>query len=263
VALSGDGADELFGGYPTHRLWRAGRTAALLPSAVRRAMVRAAHKALPVSRENLSLDFRIKKFLEGLDRDPLVQNERWLASFQPEEVAAVSTSFDTAAQMRLVESFHAAARTSRPLERILRLDRRFYLQDGVLVKTDRASMASALEVRTPFLDNAMIAFANGLPADRKKSKWLLRQCARQFFSESIWKRPKKGFGAPLARWFREELRPFVRETLTPARIDRDGFFRSHAIMKLIEEHESGARDHRKKIFNVLMFTMWYEWAKTL
>jgi len=264
VALSGDGADELFGGYPTHRLWRAGRTAALLPRPMRRALSNGAHKLLHVSHENLSLDFRIKKFLEGLDRDPLVQNERWLASFQPEEAAITAGSFDAEAQRRLVESFHAAAaRTSRPLERILRLDRRFYLQDGVLVKTDRASMASSLEVRTPFLDNAMIAFANGLPADRKKSKWLLRQYARQIFPESIWKRPKKGFGAPLARWFRSELRPLVRDVLAPSRIDRDGFFRSHAIMKLIEEHESGLRDHRKKIFNVLMFTMWYEWAKTL
>ena len=268
VALSGDGADELFGGYPTHRVWRAGRTAALLPARIRRAMSSASHKYLSVSHENLSLDFRIKKFLEGLDRDPLVQNERWLASFQPEDVATTATSFDPAAQSRLVASFHAAVEKARtPLERIVRLDRRFYLQDGVLVKTDRASMASSLEVRVPFLDNAMIAFANGLPADRKvrgrMSKWLLREYARQIFPESIWRRPKKGFGAPLAQWFRSELRPLVRDTLAPARIERNGFFRPEAITRLLDEHEAGTRDHRKRIFNVLMFTMWYEWARSL
>jgi asparagine synthase (glutamine-hydrolysing) len=225
---------------------------------------------LPASEENLSLDYRIKKFLDGLDRDPLVQNERWLASFQPEEVADVATFFDAEAQRRLVASFHSAVSDvpcNRPLERILRLDRRFYLQDGVLVKTDRASMASSLEVRVPFLDNAMIAFANGLPADRKirrrSSKWILREYARRFFPESIWRRPKKGFGAPLARWFRHELRPVLRDTLAPERIERDGFFRPEAVMTLLDEHESGRRDHRKKIFNVLMFSMWYDWARSL
>ena len=270
VALSGDGADELFGGYPTHRLSSIGRTAALLPRSVRNAIANGAHRLLPVSHANLSLDYRIKKFLEGLDRDPLVQNERWLASFQPEEIAEVATFFDPEAQRALVATFHAAVENvspGRPLERILRLDRRFYLQDGVLVKTDRASMASSLEVRVPFLDNAMIAFANGLTADRKvrgrTSKWLLREYARRYFPESIWRRPKKGFGAPLARWFRADLRPLVRDTLSPSRLERDGFFRTDAVMTLLEEHESGKRDHRKKIFNVLMFTMWYEWASDL
>jgi asparagine synthase (glutamine-hydrolysing) len=270
VALSGDGADELFGGYPTHRLSNIGRTAALLPKSVRSAIANGAHRLLPVSHANLSLDYRIRKFLEGLDRDPLVQNERWLASFQPEEIAEVATFFDPEAQRALVAAFHAAVENvspGRPLERILRLDRRFYLQDGVLVKTDRASMASSLEVRVPFLDNAMIAFANGLTADRKvrgrTSKWLLREYARRYFPESIWRRPKKGFGAPLARWFRADLRPLVRDTLSPSRLEGDGFFRTDAVMTLLEEHESGQRDHRKKIFNVLMFTMWYEWAKGL
>ncbi|MGZ4810188.1 MAG: asparagine synthase (glutamine-hydrolyzing), partial [Thermoanaerobaculia bacterium] len=270
VALSGDGADELFGGYPTHRVSAIGRAAALMPKAMRSAIANGAHKVLPVSDANLSLDYRIKKFLEGLDRDPLVQNERWLASLQPEEVAEVSRIFDAEAQRQLVASFHTAVENvscDRPLERILRLDRRFYLQDGVLVKTDRASMASSLEVRVPFLDNAMIAFANGLSADRKirgrRSKWLLREYARRFFPEAIWRRPKKGFGAPLARWFRTDLRSFVRDTLSPSRLDRDGFFRSDAVLRLIEEHETGRRDHRKKIFNVLMFSMWYEWAKSV
>ncbi len=270
VALSGDGADELFGGYPTHRISAIGRAVALMPKTMRSAIANGAHKVLPVSDTNLSLDFRIKKFLEGLDRDPLLQNERWLASFQPEEAAEVSRAFDPEAQQQLVASFHAAVQNvpcNRPLERILRLDRRFYLQDGVLVKTDRASMASSLEVRVPFLDNAMIAFANGLPADRKirgrRSKWLLREYARRFFPESIWRRPKKGFGAPLGRWLRTDLRSFVRDTLSSSRVDRDGFFRPEAVMRLIEEHEAGRRDHRKKIFNILMFSMWYEWAKGL
>ncbi|HVR38849.1 MAG TPA: asparagine synthase (glutamine-hydrolyzing) [Thermoanaerobaculia bacterium] len=262
VALSGDGADELFAGYPTHRLVGAGQAFARIPRGARRAIASAAHKLLPVSHANLSLDFRVKKFIDGADRDPIVQNERWLGTFRVEELPSLLTSFDPAAQERLVAAWHEPSRgVDDPLEAVLRTDQRFYLQDGVLVKVDRASMASSLEVRVPMLDLEMIHFANGLPADRKlrhgRSKWILREWARKHFSPAIWQRPKKGFGAPLARWFREDLREFVRDTLAPQSLARDGFFAPRAVQALLEEHERGTRDQRKRIFNVLMFTLWY------
>ena len=262
VALSGDGADELFAGYPTHRMIAAGRALALVPRPMRRALSSLVHAAVPVSHANLSFDFRLKKFLDGADRDAIVQNEQWLGTFRADELPSLLTSFDPAAQQRLVASFHEAARGARdPLEAVLRADRRFYLQDGVLVKVDRASMASSLEVRVPMLDHAVVRFANGLPADRKlrggRSKWLLREWARERFPPSISERPKKGFGAPLAQWFRGELRELVRDTLAADAIARDGFFRPATVQAILEQHERGARDHRKRIFNLLMFTLWY------
>jgi asparagine synthase (glutamine-hydrolysing) len=268
VALSGDGADELFAGYPTHAISRAGTRLALLPRPVRRAALAGAHAILPVSHANLSFDFRIKKLLEGADRDPIAQNQRWLGSFQPEELPGLLTHFDGVCQAALAAALAVtASEGSSPLEALLAVDRRFYLQDGVLVKADRASMASSLEVRVPFLDNEMLAFANGLSADRKirgkTLKWILRAYARERFSPAIFQRPKKGFGAPLARWFRGELRELVRDTLSPERLRRDGYFRPEAVTDLLDAHQAGRRDHRKRIFNLLMFTLWLDWAREI
>jgi len=262
VALSGDGADELFAGYPTHRVINAGRTLALLPRSVRRRLAAAAHRLLPVSHANLSLDYRIKKFLEGADRDPVVQNERWLGSFAAEEVRNVLTSFDPRAQAELLALWHEPSHDiADPLEAVLRTDQRFYLQDQVLVKVDRASMASSLEVRVPMLDLEVVRYAHALPRDRKlrggRSKWELREWAKRHFPPELAERPKKGFGAPLARWFRGELRELLRDTLAPDALARDGFFQPHAVQQLLDDHECGRRDERKRLFNVLMFTLWY------
>lgn len=261
VALSGDGADELFGGYPTHTVLRAGMMVGRLPRAVRSGIASAADRILPVTHSSLSLDFRIRKFLGGVDSDPVAQNQGWLGSFHRRELPGLLIEHDPTADVRLAEQWHEPGRDAGShLETVLRTDRRFYLEDGVLVKADRASMSASLEVRVPMLDHDLVRFANGLRADRKirggSTKWLLREWAKRHFPEEIWKRPKKGFGAPLGAWFRGELRQLVRDTLAPAALARDGFYRPGTVTRLLDDHESGRRDERKKIFNVLMFTLW-------
>ena len=265
VALSGDGADELFAGYPTHAVSRFGTAIGSVPR-MQRLLERSAHALLPVSHRNLSTDFKIKKLLAGASADPLLQNQRWLGSFDAAAARALLTHFDADAQLQLEQLLHAASGHGTPLEELLHSDQRFYLQDGVLVKVDRASMRSALEVRVPFLDHEVVRFANGLPADRKlrrswrgtRSKAILRDWARELFPPSISERRKKGFGVPLAKWFSGELRGFVLETLAPARITRAGFFDPAVVTRIVDEHMSRRRDHRKQIFNLLTFTMWYE-----
>jgi asparagine synthase (glutamine-hydrolysing) len=269
VALSGDGADELFGGYPTYRASVWGHRLSHLPSPVRVGLLRLAHAALPVSYDNFSFDFRVKKFLAGLDRDPVVRNQRWLGSFHAEDLPDLLQMYDPSLQRELEPLWHepSAALDGQRLEALLRTDQRFYLQDGVLVKVDRASMASALEVRVPFIDNEIVRFAQGLAADRKlsgaRTKHLLRRYGSGRLPEAVLARPKKGFGAPLGKWFRAELRDLLCDALAPRRLAAQGFFRADHIARLLREHRGGERDHRKQLFNLLTFTLWYDSMRQL
>jgi asparagine synthase (glutamine-hydrolysing) len=257
VALSGDGADELFGGYPTYRVQRLGAIASRAPRLIRDAAFRAAGLLRPTY-ENFSLDFKTRKFLGGLHRDPVLRHERWLGSFVPEDLPELLPCFDAEAQVALEDQLRAVQSGRLGLEKLLRTDQRFYLQDQVLVKVDRASMASSLEVRVPFLDHEIVTFARALPHDRKVKgrdfKHILKRYAETRLPESVVKRQKKGFGAPLGAWFRGELRDFVSDSLAPEKIA--GLFHPEPVGRLLDEHFSGRIDHRKLIFNLLTFVLW-------
>jgi len=271
VVLSGDGADELLAGYPTYLAARWAAPLSHLPRRVRTGLLRLAHATLPVNYDNLSFDYRVKKLLAGLHPDPILQNQRWLGTFLPEELPELLQAYDPSLQSALEALLHepsrglngqAARRERHWLEALLRTDQRFYLQDGVLVKVDRASMASALEVRVPYLDNDIVHFAHQLPADRKllgaDFKHLLKRYARGRLPAAVLARPKKGFGAPLGKWFRSELKGLLQETLAPSKLEAQGFFRPQFVSRLLAEHWSGQRDHRKQIFNLLTFVLWYD-----
>ena len=265
VILSGDGADELFGGYPTYQAAVRSGPLGRMPPAWGRALARVAHATIPVSYDNFSFDFKVKKTLAGLHPDPILRNERWLGSFAPEELPDLMPAYDPAHQRELESMLHEpadAARGAGPLERLLRTDQRFYLQDGVLVKVDRASMANSLEVRVPFLDPDMVAFARSLPADRKVSgggfKKIMKSWIAGRIPEAVLRRPKKGFGTPLGKWFRSELRDLVGDVLSPSRMKRLGFFNPASVERLVLDHWSGRRDNRKLIFNLLAFALWHE-----
>ncbi len=264
VALSGDGADELFAGYPTYYAAALARRLGPRASRLLRSLLPVAHALLPVSHRNLSLGFKIKKFLAGLDPNPILRNARWLGSFLPEELPGLLLEYHPDHQIDLQHMLHepSLAAPAAPLERLLRTDQRFYLQDGVLVKVDRASMANGLEVRVPFLDSDIVSFARALAPERKLAgrdfKHLLKQYARGRLPAAVLQRPKKGFGTPLGRWFRNELRDLVGDVLAPRRIRDAGFFRPEAVSRLLEDHWRGRRDNRKPIFNLLTFAMWHE-----
>ena len=259
VVLSGDGADELFGGYPTHRVWRAGSRYGLLPAGLRRAISGAASALIPVNYDNLSFDYRLKKFLAGVDRDPLEQNRRWLGTFSRNEIGdLIPGSPQTESP---ADSLFALQTDARATEQILRADQRFYMQEQVLVKVDRASMAASLEVRVPFLDNEMITFAHQLPAAMKirggESKRILRAWLRSRVPPEIWRRPKKGFGVPLGHWFRGPLREMLVETLR----ELDGIVEATAVARLVDQHVRGKRDRRKELFNLLALALWHRRAR--
>src|SRR5947209_8343988 len=204
VALGGDGGDELFAGYPTVQAHRLATYYMKAPSLVRRGLGEPGVRRLPVSRTNLSFDFRAKRFVAGAAYPVAVRHQRWMGSFAPEERAA----------LLLYGAEHAGAADGAgegdELNQVLRLDMHGYLENDILVKLDRASMMASLEARVPMLNNDFVAYATALPLSMKlrgmKSKFLLKRALRGVLPDSILDRPKKGFGVPVAEWFRGRLR---------------------------------------------------------
>jgi asparagine synthase (glutamine-hydrolysing) len=146
------------------------------------------------------------------------------------------------------------------LERMLYLDLKGYLGEGVLTKTDRASMACSLEVRVPLLDRRVVELAAQLPMRLKlrglTTKYVLKRALADILPAQTLARPKKGFGIPVGHWLRGELRPLLRDVCGPDALRRGGLFRPETVERLIIEHEDGRRDHRKKLYTLLAFQLW-------
>ena len=265
VALSGDGGDEVFAGYPTYQAHRLARVYARVPRFIREGIVRPAVERLPVSMGDLSLDFRLKRFTEGMPFDPVERHAVWLGSFTPEEQRGLFTP-EALDQMEAPPSYAAfhglAAHTAgaSDLERMLYLDLKGYLGEGVLTKVDRASMACSLEVRVPMLDRRVVELAASLPPHLKlrglTTKYVLKRALEGVLPRDILHRKKKGFGIPVARWFRGELRGLLHDACSPDVIRRGGLFRPEVVERLMSEHEQGSRDHRKKLYTLLAYQLW-------
>jgi asparagine synthase (glutamine-hydrolysing) len=142
------------------------------------------------------------------------------------------------------------------------LDTRLYLAEDILTKVDRASMAVSLEVRAPFLDPRVAEFAASLPSDYKlrghKTKYILKKAVNDLLPPFVTRRPKKGFGVPVAEWLKQKLRPMARDLLSPERVRRAGVFNPDFVSRLQDEHERGVANHRKLLWTLLMFELWHE-----
>jgi asparagine synthase (glutamine-hydrolysing) len=265
VALSGDGGDELFAGYPTYQAHRLAGLIEPVPRWLRRGLVRPIVERLPVSLSNLSLDFKLKRFLQGIDYPDVDRHAMWLGSFTPTEQQELFTpgTLEGIESPPSYAAFHdilAAAPPMDGLERMLYLDLKGYLGEGVLTKTDRASMACSLEVRVPLLDRRVVELAAQLPMRLKlrglTTKYVLKRALADILPAQTLARPKKGFGIPVGHWLRGELRPLLRDVCGPDALRRGGLFRPETVERLIVEHEDGRRDHRKKLYTLLAFQLW-------
>ncbi|MGZ3427598.1 MAG: asparagine synthase (glutamine-hydrolyzing) [Polyangia bacterium] len=259
VALGGDGGDELFAGYPTylaHRLLAWAGPAAR-PPVVRAAAALAAR--LPVSHDNFSFDFKLKKLTAGAAAPPDERNYWWLGACEPMRIAALlGEAHDPFAAVRA--RYHEPA-TGTHLERVLYQDVGLYLCHSVLAKVDRASMAASLEVRAPLLDTAVAEFAASLPIDwklhRTTGKWIFKRVARHLLPRAIVDRPKKGFGMPIARWLRQELRELLHDTLLDARsLAAEGALDRNEVARMLDEHERGVVDHRQRLWALVVLELW-------
>src|SRR6059058_2014088 len=148
------------------------------------------------------------------------------------------------------------------INQVLMMDMRLYLENDILVKLDRASMMASLEGRVPLLNNDFVAYATSLPLRMKlrgmRSKFLLKRALRGVLPDRILNRPKKGFGIPVAAWFRGPLKEQMLSVLAPDRLSREGFFEPRAVRGLIDDHLAGRRDNRKQLWTLFAFQLWHE-----
>ena len=266
VALGGDGGDELFGGYSTlqaHRL--ADYYQRLAPRWLRNLVEPWVLEKLPVSFDNLSFDFKMRRFLRDYTLPPVVRHHRWLGSFTAEEKAGLLTpaaSTGRGGVGRLVTELARQSRARDPMNQVLYCDLKLYLEGDILVKVDRASMANSLEVRVPLLNRLLVDYAAHLPHSFKlrglTTKFLLKEALKGILPESILTRGKKGFNAPVARWFAGPLKPLLEDLLSRERLKRQGLFQPDYVATLIREHQARYRDHRKLLWTLVAFQFWYE-----
>jgi asparagine synthase (glutamine-hydrolysing) len=262
VALGGDGGDELFAGYPT---FQAQRFASFyrLPTMLHERVVQPLAELLPVSHKNFSLDFKVKRFLRGALHRPEIRDQVWIGSFTPQEQARLlRPSLKVPPPYADIVEAEEHCEARRAVDRLIYLYCKFYLEGDILVKVDRASMACSLEARAPFLDYTFVEFTTRIPACLKIKgltlKYILKRAMLGKVPQDILARGKKGFGIPISKWFRGELRELLQDMLSEQRIDRQGIFNSKEVSRLVKEHLDGRKDHRKQLWTLLMFQLWAE-----
>ena len=257
VALSGEGGDELFGGYYTY----AADLLALRVGPLVRA-TRPLVELLPTSGGRASFDYKAKRFARAAHLPPLERHHGWKEIFSADaraELTGRTSDFDP---VELLRARFDETGGAELLARLQDVDFGLYLVDDLLVKTDRASMAHSLEARVPYLDAMVTNLAFALPRRHRvrglRKKVLLRKAVAPLLPERIVRGKKRGFSIPAAAWLRGELEPFARGTLSPDTLRKQGYFRPEAVVRLIDRHIAGKEDLSRQLWGLLAFTLWHE-----
>jgi asparagine synthase (glutamine-hydrolysing) len=259
VALSGEGADELFGGYVTYQADRLLRPfQRLAPAGLRRRMRSVLDRYMPVSDDKISLEYKLKRWLEGSQLHPDEAHFFWNGTFSPGQLAQIRPGSNGSGLRRLVDELGMAP--DGVVQRYLTVDQNYYLPDDILYKTDRMSMAHSLEVRPPFLDHRIVEFAASLPQRLKirgtTQKLVLRELMRGKLPETVLKRKKTGFDIPAHDWFRGPLRRLLMDTVTPEAIAATGIFEGRAIAALIRDHMERRINAGYHLWGLLTLFLW-------
>ena len=259
VVLSGEGADELFGGYHTYLADRYARPLRLLPAFARRFTARLA-SALPVSDEKVSFEYKLKRMLRGSLLSPTEAHLFWNGTFSDAEKKLLHVRNGHPSVGSLLDKLPAASGAAGYLNRYLWLDQTYYLPDNILYKCDRMSMAHAVEVRPPFLDRRIMEFAARLPENQKISGWnlkvLLRHLMRDKLPPAILQRRKEGFDIPAHEWLRGVLRPLLLDTLTRDAVERSGLFHWPHVESLIRNHLERRANLGYHLWGLLTLFLW-------
>ena len=261
VALSGEGGDELFGGYYTYVADTLAPRVGWLASAARPLVER-----LPSSSGKASLDYKAKRFARAAHlpraRAPPRLEGDLLAGRARDAARPERRRPSRADPLDIYRARYAETEGADELARLQDVDAGIYLVDDLLVKTDRASMAHSLEARVPFCDSVVAELALALPPPMRvrglAKKRLLRKAVAPLLPNEIVRGRKQGFSIPAAAWLRGDLEPFARDVLSPEAIRRQGFFRPEAVTALIDAHVSRREDLSRQLWGLLAFTLWFE-----
>jgi asparagine synthase (glutamine-hydrolysing) len=257
TAMSGEGGDELFGGYYTY-------VADLLARRVGRlaALARPLAEALPSRTERVGFDYKAKRFARAAALPPLERHHGWKEIFSARaraELAGPAAAWDP---LDLYRERYAETAGAEPLARMQDVDLGIYLVDDLLVKTDRLSMAHSLELRVPFLDPKVAEFAFSLPTGLKvrgfAKKRLLRRALEPLLPKEIVHGRKQGFSIPIAGWLRGPLEPFAREVLSPSGLARQGLLDPAAVTPILDRHCAGREDLSRQIWGLMALTLWFD-----
>ena len=255
VALSGEGADELFGGYVTYIADRYARLARTIPGFLRRAAASAA-RLWPVSDDKISFEYKLKRFLEGSLLSPAEAHIFWNGTFSAAELSTFFLHADPEPLRRMLSDLPPGD----DLDRFLLFDQRYYLPDDILYKVDRMSMAHSMEVRPPFLDHRIVEFAAALPESYKvrgsELKFILRELMKGKLPRSILYRKKTGFDIPAHDWFRGLLKPLLLETVTEQAVEQSGLLRWQGIEGIIRDHLQRRANLGYHLWGLLILFLW-------
>jgi asparagine synthase (glutamine-hydrolysing) len=274
VALSGDGGDELFGGYDRYRAtWMANAFQAL-PAALRKVASEKIIELAPGGKNPKSAMAKVKRMLATMNLPAPQRYDSYMRFFHEEQVAELlPRDKESAVASWMMQRYTALSSGRDMVQAAMALDRETYLPEDLLTKVDRASMLHALEVRSPFMDPALVRFAAQLTTEQMfgvgstakafmlnpmntPAKAMLRQAFARDLPASVFKRPKMGFAVPIGKWFREELRGLLTDSLTAD----DSFAMTHlngdAVHRLLDDHQQKRADHAQRLYALLMLELW-------
>jgi asparagine synthase (glutamine-hydrolysing) len=266
VALSGDGGDELFGGYDTYQAEALARRIGMVVPDAAMPWLAAVSGLLPPSEKKKGLFNKVRRFTQGLASAPsAIAQYRWMTFC---DAGAKRRLYAPALQSALVDSDVYApirrhlrgAHTDDVLNRQLYADLQVYLNDDILVKVDRMSMATSLETRAPFLDTDVMELAFSMPGHLKirqgERKHVLKRAMSDLLPESVLTRPKEGFSIPMKTWLRREWAPMMQDLLGPEQIRRRGWFEPAEVTRRVDEHLAGTDNHAHQLFSLMVLERW-------
>jgi asparagine synthase (glutamine-hydrolysing) len=256
VILSGEGADELFGGYPTYLGHKVAPLYDALPGFVR-AGVRRAVQRVPSSPKKMTVEFLLKRFVADAEKPWVERHLSWFGT---------GLSMDVYKSIADMPELPDPGPHRDPLTGAMLLDYRSYLRDNLLVKVDRATMLSSVEARAPYLDRDVTKFALSLPPElrvrRLETKWVLKKAAEAWLPKDVLYRRKRGLSVPVASWINHGLRAEADRLLAPEKLRREGLLNEHYVSELLAAHREGRANHGKALWAVIMLEYWLEtWGR--